>query len=149
MLTPPTTLLKTLIEKLSAAGCLSDAERRAIQSMPVTVREFRPNRDIMHEGGLSRHCCIVLDGWTCCYRILSEGRRQILSIHVPGDLPDLQSLHLPDTDFAMAALTPATVAFVSHAALRNLIATYPAISAALWRETLLTAEIQMSGDTAN
>jgi CRP-like cAMP-binding protein len=142
MLTPPTNPLETLIEKLRATGGLSDVEQHAIRSMPITVREFRSRQDIVQEGGLSLHCCIVLDGWTCCYQILSEGRRQIVSIHVPGDLPDLQSLHLPVTDYGMAALTTANVAFVPHAALQNLIATYPVLSTAFWRETLITAAIQ-------
>ncbi|MHB2208008.1 Crp/Fnr family transcriptional regulator [Methylobacterium sp. CM6257] len=95
----------------------------------------------MPEEASSSSCCIILSGWACCYQMLNEGRRAILSFHVPGDVPDLQSLHLPHTDFGMTALTPAAVAFVAHADLRALMADYPAISTALWREALITAAV--------
>lgn len=119
----------------------SESEQRALRKMPATIRMVEPQRDIVHERGVSTHCCVVLDGWTCCYQLLAEGRRQVLSFHVPGDMPDLQNLYLPNPDFSMAAVTPAVVAFVPHAVLRDLADTYPSIRAALWRETLRTAAI--------
>lgn len=130
-----------MVRKLGGAKRFSNAERRAIEGLPVTARTVASQQDIVHEGGSSSSCCIVLEGWTCCYQLLDEGRRQILSLHVPGDLPDLQGLHLPYVDFSMATLTPAVVAFVPHADLRRLAADFPGISTALWREALITAAI--------
>jgi CRP-like cAMP-binding protein len=133
--------LAILIRKLSGADGLSDAEQEAIRSLPVTIRTVAARQDIVQEGGPSSSCCIILDGWTCCYQMLEGGRRPILAIHVPGDLPDLQSLHLPVPDFGMTALTQATLAFVPLAELRKLMAALPNLSAALWREALINAAI--------
>lgn len=131
--------LDVLVRKLGGVKGLPEPERLAVEGLPVTIRVFAAQTDIVPEDSPSSSCCIVLDGWTCCYQMLNEGRRPILSFHVPGDMPDLQSLHLSDTDFAMAALTAATIAFVPHADVHRLIAGFPVIATALWREALITA----------
>lgn len=130
-----------VIRRLGNTSRFSEAERRALEHMPATIRTIESPRDLVHEGDPATHCCIILDGWTCCYQLLTEGRRQILSFHVPGDLPDLQCHYLPCSDFSMAAVTRATVAFVSHAAFRKLAGDFPAIATAFWRETLISAAI--------
>ncbi|GJE15222.1 hypothetical protein FOHLNKBM_6300 [Methylobacterium longum] len=133
--------LAPLVQKLSGAGPLSKAEQQAIQGLPAKVRIVEAHQDIKQGGEASASCCIVLDGWTCAFQMLQEGRRSILAISVPGDLPDLQSLHLSAPDFSMATLTQATLAFVPHAEMHKLMAAFPTLATALWREALITAAI--------
>ncbi|MBE7180901.1 MAG: Crp/Fnr family transcriptional regulator [Terriglobus roseus] len=128
-----------LARKLGGAASLPVAAEHAVLSLPLIIRTIEASRDIKYEGGTSDHCCVILDGWTCCYQSLTDGRRQILSIHVPGDLPDLQGLHCPTTDFGMATVTRSIVAFVPHAELRKLSDQFPAIAQAFWREAVVTA----------
>lgn len=137
-----------MIRRLGSAACLSKTEQHALRKLPVATRTFDPQKDIVYGGDTSLHSCVVLDGWTCCYQLLDEGKRQILSIHVPGDMPDLQGLHLPQPDFGMAAITRAVVAFVPHTTLRHLSDGSPTIAAALWRETLVTAAIHRAWITS-
>ncbi len=137
----PSAPFDALIRRLGGAKRLTGADERAIRGLPIAIRTFKPNQVMVHEGDPSPNCCIVLDGWTCCYQILAEGRRQIFSLHVPGEMPDLQSLHLPEPDFGMGALTAARVAFVPHTAVRALMAASPCVAAALYREALITAAI--------
>jgi CRP-like cAMP-binding protein len=70
-----------------------------------------------------------------------NGKRQILSIHIPGEVPDLLSLHLHVMDHDLTALSDATAGFIPHDALRGLTADRPRVAAALWRETLVDASI--------
>ena len=128
-----------LARRLGGAAPLPAAAERAILGLPLIIRTIEASQDILYEGGPSDHCCAILDGWTCCYQILADGRRQILSFHVPGDLPDLQSLHLPSRDFGMATVTRSIVAFVPHSDLRRLSDRYPDIAQAFWREAIVTA----------
>lgn len=128
-----------LARRLGAAASLPVAAERAILGLPLIIRTIEASRDIKYEGGTADHCCVILDGWTCCYQSLTGGRRQILSIHVPGDLPDLQSLHLPSPDFGMATVTRSIVTFVRHAELRKLSEQFPTIAQAFWREAVVTA----------
>ncbi|TXN76592.1 Crp/Fnr family transcriptional regulator [Methylobacterium sp. WL18] len=133
--------LDVMIRKLGGSGRFSQAEMFALKSLSVVVRTLEAHHDIVPEGGPATHCCIVLSGWTCCYQLLDEGRRQLLSFHLPGDLPDLQGLHLSEIDFGMATLTPAVVAYVPHTDLRRLIESFPGISTALWHEAQVSAAI--------
>lgn len=60
---------------------------------------------------------------------------------MPGDVPDLQSLHLHTMRHSLGAVTHAKVAFIPHDALLDLINFSTAIAAVLWRDTLINAAI--------
>ena len=130
-----------LIRKLESIAALSDMERAAIERLPVRVHTLRARQDIVREGDTATQCCVILDGWACRYKIVSGGKRQILSFHIKGDTPDLQSLHIPKMDHSLATMTAATVAFIPHEALHDLTACFPGIAAVLWRDTLVDAAI--------
>ncbi|WP_336490021.1 Crp/Fnr family transcriptional regulator [Methylobacterium nigriterrae] len=133
--------LTVLLRKLGSIGPLSPEERQAIERLPATVRVLEPRQEIVREGERPSHCFLVLDGWVCSYKIISQGRRQIFAFHVPGDLPDLQSLHVPVLDHSFCTLTHTTLAFVPHESLRELTARFPNIAALFWRATLIDAGI--------
>jgi CRP-like cAMP-binding protein len=130
-----------LIRKLESIATLSNAERQAIQNLPVWVQTLAARQDIVRDGDKPSHCCLVLDGWVCRYKLLSEGKRQIFSFHIPGDIPDLQSLHIHTMDHSLATVTKAAVAFIPHESLRKLTAEHPNVAALLWRDTLIDAGI--------
>ena len=130
-----------LIRKLESVTILSGEERRAIQSLPVRIRVLDARQDLVRDGDKPSHCCLILDGWACRYKLLSQGRRQILSFHVTGDIPDLHSLHVQTMDHSLATMKAATVAFIPHENLRELAAEFPHIGTLLWRDTLIDAGI--------
>lgn len=98
-----------LIRKLGSIARLSDEEQQAIACLPIAVRPLPAAQDIVREGDRPSQCCLILDGWVCRYQLLGEGKRQIFSFHIPGDIPDLQSLHLPVMDHSVSTVTKATV----------------------------------------
>lgn len=130
-----------LVHRIERIFPLSEAERFALASLPFKGRAFAPHQDIVPEGERPDHCCLIVEGWACRYRTEQQGGRQILSFHIPGDLPDLQSLHLSVTDHSLAALTPVTAGFVSHAEIHDLIAEHPRLGSAFWKDTLIDAAI--------
>ncbi len=134
----PTTML---LRKLQNSATLTREEQQAIGRLPMRIHRLDARQDIAREGDRTSHCCLILDGWACRYKLLNEGKRQILSFHVAGDVPDLQSLHIPTMDYSLATLTAATVAFVPHEGVRDLTARHPGITALFWRDTLIEAAI--------
>ncbi len=66
-----------------------------------------------------------------------DGGRQILSFHNPGDIPDLESLHLRRNDHSLLALTPCTVTYMAHQPFWETIRQSHTLTALLWRETLI------------
>lgn len=71
----------------------------------------------------------------------SEGARQITALHTAGDGLDLHSLVLPKDQYALQALSTATILRIPHAALRALAARYPAVAEAFWRDCSVDAAI--------
>jgi CRP-like cAMP-binding protein len=137
----PNHAVEMLIRKLESISRLSNAERQAVELLPVTGKPLKAGQDIVQEKDRSSQCCLLLEGWACRYQLLSEGKRQIFSFHVPGDIPDLHSLHLDVMDHSLGVLTPATVAFIPHDAVRELTVTFPGIAEVLWHNTLVDAAI--------
>src|SRR5947209_20313189 len=75
------------------------------------------------------------------YHLLDDGRRQYLSLHMAGDMPDAQGLFVQKMDHAVCAIGPALIASLPH---RELLAAFdrrPPLGFALWRETLIDAAL--------
>jgi CRP-like cAMP-binding protein len=130
-----------LIAKLQSIFTLTDDERAMIEAMPMQVVNLRENQDIVREGDRPSRSCLLLEGFTCTYKITGDGKRQIQAFHIPGDVPDLQSLHLKVLDNSVGTLTPCRVGFVQHEALRELCHRNPRVADAFWRSTLIDASI--------
>jgi CRP-like cAMP-binding protein len=130
-----------LLRKLESIATLSDAERWAVERLPVRISVLEARQDIVRDGDKPSHCCLVVDGWVCRYKLLSQGKRQIVSFHIAGDTPDLQSLHLHTMDHSLATVTNATLAFIPHEIMRDLTVQHPNLAALLWRDTLIDAAI--------
>jgi CRP-like cAMP-binding protein len=130
-----------LIRQLETIAVLSDEDRAALAALPLRVKSIGENRDIIREGSKPTESCLVLEGLVCRYKMVAGGRRQILSFHLPGDLPDLASLYLPRMDHSIAALTPARVAFIPHEAIRNIIRKHVSLAETLTRHALIDGSI--------
>lgn len=133
--------LGLLVRRLERIGHLSDEERHAVENLSAKIQTLGPRQDIVCEGEKPTHCCLLVEGWAFRYKIFGEGRRQILSFHVPGDIPDLHSLHIEAMDHSLAALPEATIAFIPHTNLLEVTKRFPGLAALLWRETLIDAAI--------
>jgi CRP-like cAMP-binding protein len=130
-----------MIRKLESIFPLSDEEKQALQGLPVQLQVLKADQDIVRIGGSPSQCCLLVEGYACVYKLTAAGKRQIVAFHVPGDLPDLQSLHLNVLDNSLATVTPCTVGYIQHDDVRRVCERYPRITAALWRETLVDASI--------
>ncbi|MGF9757067.1 Crp/Fnr family transcriptional regulator [Microvirga sp. 0TCS3.31] len=130
-----------LIRKLESIFTLNDDERQALENLPMQVSVIREDQDIVREGDRTSRSCLILSGFACTYKVTAEGKRQIVSFNLPGDIPDLQSLHLKVLDNSIGTISPCSVGFIPHEILRDLCIRYPRITAGLWRETLVDASI--------
>ena len=130
-----------LVRKMASIADLSSEEQNALRALPMTVREVRAVQDIVTEGDRPSHCCLILEGFAMRYKLTGDDRRQILSFHVPGEIPDLQSLYLKTMDHSLATVTAVRLGFILHRTVLDLMDRHPRIVGALWRETLVDAAI--------
>ncbi len=130
-----------LILKLESIADVTQSEREAVARLPIAVREVPQDTDLVPEGDTPSACCLVIEGYACRYKVLRDGRRQIMAFHMAGDVPDLQSLHLKVMDHSLGSLTPMVVGFIPHEALHEVIRSEPGLGSIFWRDTLIDAAI--------
>ena len=130
-----------LIRKLRTIAVVPAQEQEALAELPMRLRAFTCSIDLLREDQRSTECCLILEGLACRYKVLGAGQRQILSLHLPGDIPDLMSLHLETMDHGLASLGRGRAAYIPHGAVRELCDRHPNLAATLWRDTLIDASI--------
>ena len=86
--------IQALIRKLERGLRLIDGERAALESLPVRVEQIRADQDIVREGDRRESCFVLLEGVAAALKRTGTGKRQIMTFHIAGDIPDLQSLHI-------------------------------------------------------
>jgi CRP-like cAMP-binding protein len=135
-------VLDSIIRKLERRCALSQAERDAILAMPYVRRILQPSAYLVREGEKPRpHCSFVLSGFAYRQKLTSEGTREIVSLHMPGDFLDLQHLFLHQADHNVQALSRLDVADLSRDSLQELVLDHPGIGRALWIDGLVDASI--------
>lgn len=80
---------------------------------------------IVQEGSHSAHLFSVLWGWAFRYKLLPDGRRQILNYLLPGDLVGLQSSLIGEMQHSVEALTPMTLCMFERDRLMDLYRKQP------------------------
>ena len=131
----------SLIRKLESIFDLSEDERQSLENLPMRVTAIKADQDIVREGDRPSRCGLLLSGFACTYKVTAQGKRQIVSFNIPGDISDLQSLHLKVLDSSISTMSPCRVGFITREALRDLCIRHPRIAAALWRGTLIDAAV--------
>lgn len=133
--------LDRAIRKLETHSRLGDAEREALRAMPFTRRRMEAGSYIVREGDRPDCCSILVSGFAYRQKLTGTGQRQIISIHFPGDLVDLQNLFLDVSDHNLQILTRADALFVAREVVREIAARFPGIGRALWTDTLVDASV--------
>jgi CRP-like cAMP-binding protein len=128
--------------KLALVHPLDAEDRAAILALPHVRRMFEPAAYIIREGErLRRTCSVILSGYAFRQKLMIDGSRQIVSLHLPGEPLDLQHLFLDCADHNVQALTPLVAAEIDRDALRMIVLSRPAVARAVWAATLIEASI--------
>lgn len=128
--------------KLEAFTRLSPDDRQALAAVTRNSRIVDARRDLIAEGDKPRFVHLMLDGWACRYKTLPDGKRQIVSLFVPGDFCDLNVYILKQMDHSIGAITRLKVAMITPEEMNALTAERPRITQALWWHELVTTAIQ-------
>jgi CRP-like cAMP-binding protein len=130
-----------LLRRLDRVTGLSDADRAAVSGLPMTIRYLSGGQGFARTGDVAEQCCLILDGYLYRQKGTGSGRRQILGIHVAGDLIDLQTLHLPRFDHDINAAGSAVVGVIPHSSFKGLLQASPVLNEAFWRESMVESSI--------
>ena len=133
--------LGQMVRKLELWQPLEDADRRAILALPHTCRDLDASQYLVWDGDKPVHAYLLISGFAYRHKIGGNGGRQILAIHMKGDIVDLQNSLLGVADHNVQMLTSGRVAMVPVEAIRELGFARPVIGMAMWYETLVEGSI--------
>ena len=133
--------LAAIIRRWSRHCELSEADERAILGLPFTRKRFGKDAYMVREGDHTTECSLLLRGFVFRQKLLRDGTRQIISIHIPSEFVDLQNGLLGTADHNVQSVDGSEIATVPRPALLELAETRPAIRLAMWIDTLVDASI--------
>ena len=136
--TPPAAVLLRTLESLQT---LTEADRDAVEALPFTSEAVSARRVLIREGEQVLRCCLLVQGYAARYKVARNGRRQIVSFHIAGDMLDVQHSLLPQADHGVQTIGAATVAWVPIRALKDLALRHPRVAEAFAKDALIDASI--------
>ena len=94
------------------------------------VDELRvdPGASFLREGATADHLYTVLNGWAFRYKMLDDGRRQILNYALPADMVGLQGALMREMEHSVEALTPLVLCVFPRAKLWDLYSKFPSLA---------------------
>src|SRR5438309_8246717 len=106
---------------------LDEDDARALIAMPWVRREYGREGYIAREGEPTKVCTVLLQGLAFRQKLVSDGARQIISFHIPGEFLDIQNCMLEIADHNVQALSRCNVGVVAKDALLQVMNDRPAI----------------------
>ena len=117
-------VLSPMLRKLRLWVNLDATHEQALLDLPHSVVVVEKNKAVVREGDAVSHCWLVLSGFCVRLKYVGTGGRQIVSIHMKGDLVDLQNALLGVADHTVQTLTDCEMAKLPIQHIRQLTDTY-------------------------
>jgi len=131
-----------LLRRLERFTRLSGDEAAVARDLTQRTRLVPAHSDIVREGESPGDVRLIVSGWACRYRMLEDGRRQIISLLLPGDLSDIHAAAFARMDHSIGALTDVHLAEIPHDRIEQAMLARPTIRRALRLDMLAKAAIQ-------
>ena len=133
--------LEPLVNKLAYRRMLSFEDRAALIALPHTIKNLHANDYVVREFDRPTQSCVMLSGYSVRHKIVAGGKRQIVAIHMKGEIVDLQNSYLGQADHAVQMLTAGKVAMIPVEEIDRIAFERPEIGRAMWIDTLVDGSI--------
>ena len=138
---PKEAALQPLVRKLSYRTKLDAQDREAILALPHTVRKMDAHSYVVREGDRPSHSCLLLEGFSIRHKCVAGGKRQIMAIHMKGEMVDLENSFLGRADHNVQMLTAGKIAMIPKEEVAGIAFERPAVGQAMWLDTLVDGSI--------
>jgi CRP-like cAMP-binding protein len=130
-----------LVDKLASYLALSEAEVEFLGDLHEPRRKLGRHREVIVAGRRYDHIFILCSGVVSRYKVLQDGKRQVLNLGLPGDFIGLPSCLFDVAVNSVSALTDVVLAPVPFVKLFSLFARFPRIGTALFWSAACEAAI--------
>ncbi|RWX79219.1 Crp/Fnr family transcriptional regulator [Neorhizobium lilium] len=116
------------LRRLDTFRDFSPPELEFVQDFKVAELVANPGTSVVVEGERHPQLYTLLSGWGFRYKILEDGRRQILNYVLPGDLIGLQGNIMLEMQHSVEALTKMTLCVFERERLMTLYQHHPSLA---------------------
>ena len=99
-------------------------------------RAVKARSDVLLQGEIPKVAHVLLEGHTYRYRLLTDGRRQITAVLMPGEVCDLEAAMRGRADYGVGALTDCVLGEISLFKIADPTTVEPEMARTLWRRLL-------------
>jgi CRP-like cAMP-binding protein len=118
-----------LLDALSFPKQLSEADKEAIHSLNILLKEYPPRTVVRSQGEYHNRTFLIRSGWACSYILLPDGGRQITNFYLRGDvILGVESLRKRSNE-SLQAISNLSVFELPTRALYATLESNPALSA--------------------
>ena len=114
-------MLSPFIQKLRQGADLTSDDEAELRAVVDSPRKLPAREDVIRQGDTPQNVQVVVAGFACRFKRLSDGSRQITALLIPGDFCDIHADVLDRVDHGVASLTPCTLVEISRARTRELL----------------------------
>lgn len=111
---------------------MTDAEAALLRGLGETAVLYRRQSIIRREGQPVDAIYLLIEGWATSAIRLPKGQRQIVKVHISGDMMSTPSMVLETAADTLTAVTDCRVASLSFPRLRELLVSYPRLGSLLF-----------------
>lgn len=90
-------------------------EGEVLERLESTARPIRRGADIIMQGRTYDSIFVLAEGFALCYRIMPDGRRNVLNVSIPGDTIGYPACFFDTALYSVTALSSAVVYSISFA----------------------------------
>ena len=84
---------------------------------------------ILRAGEAVDRVCAIREGWAFSFRVMSDGRRQIVAFHLAGDILGVECLLGVPPALSVQAITPVSICSYPSSEVPRLLRSYPEVQA--------------------
>lgn len=114
---------------------LTPSDINLVRGWAANPRRVARHQPIRREGDPVNGVFFLLAGWAASSVILRDGQRQVIKVHLPGDMLGFPSLVLSSAGETLEAITDVSLCPIPNAAIGRLIEHNPRLTAALLLNT--------------
>jgi CRP-like cAMP-binding protein len=120
-----------LVRKLGSLCLMTADEIEFLEGLQNNTVVIEAGADFVAEGDTRSTTFILIEGWAIRYTALSDGRRQILSFAVPGDILGLHINFNAQATYSAAAMNKLKLAAVDPRRILEIYQKYPILASGL------------------
>lgn len=126
-----TTMNNPLIKKYSVLTDLTPKEKNTLLQLQRKRELFPAGSEIISAGQKHKSMYILEEGWAAHYKLLADGRQQILNISLPGDFICLDATVIRTAEHSINAITDLVVSRLSPDQILDMFSYSPRLAAIL------------------